>query len=470
MALSTALYSGISGLTTLGNAMQIIGDNIANVNTVGFKGSSFNFQDVLSQTVTTMSGTAQVGRGTALGDISAGFQQGSFESTGSTTDLAIGGEGFFVVRDASNTTNYYTRAGNFHFDTNGYMVNPDGYVVQGKALDATGNDTGSVTDILLSSFTSPPSATTNSEVIVNLSSEGGDNSVGANALSAAWDGSLASPISSAAYEYQTTLKVFDSLGNAHDVSIYFDKGAVASTYEYIVTTATADDKRAGITGTSHAGLLARGTITFGSATGKITDINLDQSDGVAGTWTAQAEAADLSNGFFTWAPTFITGSPMSIELNFGASSDVAATWTTSSLTTTQYATASTTTFQSSNGYGAGDLQSVGVDVEGKITGTYSNGELIPLFRVHLAKFQSLNGLKKEGANLFSETADSGTATTGQPGNNGLGGISANSLEQSNVDIATELVRMITTQRGFQANSKIITVTDQMLAELIQLKR
>ncbi|MBW2013880.1 MAG: flagellar hook basal-body protein [Deltaproteobacteria bacterium] len=111
MSLSSSLFSGISGLSTLGNAMQIIGDNIANVNTVGFKGSSFTFQDLLSQSVATLSGTSQVGRGTALGDITSTFQQGSFESTGNTTDLAIGGAGFFVLKEAGTLNNFYSRTG-----------------------------------------------------------------------------------------------------------------------------------------------------------------------------------------------------------------------------------------------------------------------------------------------------------------------------------------------------------------------
>ncbi len=183
MALSSALFSGISGLSTLGNAMQIIGDNIANVNTVGFKGSTFTFQDLLSQSTSTMSGTSQVGRGTALGDIYSSFEQGSFESTGNTTDLAIGGDGFFVMRESGSDNLYYTRAGNFRFDKDGYLINPEGYVVQGWELDANGEDVGAIDDILLSSFTSAPQETAKVEVIVNLDSDGDDNSSGADTSS-----------------------------------------------------------------------------------------------------------------------------------------------------------------------------------------------------------------------------------------------------------------------------------------------
>jgi flagellar hook protein FlgE len=592
MSLSSSLFSGISGLTTLGNAMQIIGDNIANVNTVGFKSSSFAFQDLLSQSVSTLSGTSQVGRGTALGDITASFAQGSFESTGNTTDLAIGGDGFFVLKQEDTENLYYSRAGNFNFNEEGYLTNPEGYVVQGWALDSSGDDTGTIGNVLMSSFTSPPSETDNMEVIVNLNSGGDDNSSGTDtSLFAAWNGTSSTPIGASAYEYQSSLKVYDSLGSTHDITLYFDKADTANTYEYIVTSNPSEDNRTfgntneitdvtclakasisngeyftissptvdyyvwydtdgaatdptvsgktgievtitpdttaaevaartatainavggagtifsvpvpttdtititnvavgaatntaegtsgftmattqqGGTDTSHPleGLLARGTLLFGTD-GSITGTTLDKIDTTTGGVTAQT-TSDVSNGYYQFDPSFISGSPMSVELDFGLRYN-GSDWVKNSLSTSQYATASTTTFQSANGYGAGDLEGVNVDVDGIITGSYSNGELIPLFRVGLAKFQNTQGLFKEGGNLYSETRQSGSAITNRPGTNGLGSIAPNALEQSNVDIANELVKMITTQRGFQANSKIITVTDAMLQELINIKR
>ncbi|RLB16324.1 MAG: flagellar biosynthesis protein FlgE [Deltaproteobacteria bacterium] len=469
MALSSALFSGISGLTTLGNAMQIIGDNIANVNTIGFKGSTFTFQDLLSQSISTQSGTAQVGRGTALGDIYATFEQGSFESTGNTTDLAIGGDGFFVLRESGSQNLFYSRAGNFRFDKDGYLTNPEGYVVQGWALDENGQDVGSITDIVLDSFTSPPQASTQITVITNLSSQASSN---VNNLSNAWDGDNSSGnyISDGSYEYQSTVKVYDSLGSTHDITIYYDPDhTTANQWEFIITCNPSEDARTGATG-NDLGLLARGTITFNSSSGTIQDLSMETNDG-QGNWS---NATISSNGYYLFSPTFITGTPMSVEFNIGtrdANGGVGTpSWANDSLTTTQFATASTTTFQSADGYGAGDLQGVDVDVDGVITGVYSNGQLIPLYRVALAKFQNVQGLRKEGGNLYRETRESGDAITNRPGTNGLGSIAPNSLEQSNVDIANEFVKMITTQRGFQANSKIITVTDQMLAELINLKR
>ena len=483
MSLSSSLFSGISGLSTLGNAMQIIGDNIANVNTVGFKSSSFAFQDLLSQSVATLSGTSQVGRGTALGDITASFAQGSFESTGNTTDLAIGGDGFFVLNEQGTENLYYSRAGNFNFNESGYLTNPEGYVVQGWQLDNNGSDIGSITDVVMSSFTSPPQPSDNVEVIVNLDSNGDNGSTGAgvNGLASAWDGTALIPLADTAYEYQTTIRAYDSLGSTHDVTLYFDRADTPSTYEFVVTCNPTEDNRAifGATGEAE-GMLARGLLGFNSGSGVINSIDLWQftgtgsgGDGIdllaAGNWTQQNEPGDLSNGYFTFAPSFLSGSAQDIELNLGTRYN-GTDWVNSSLSSTQYASGSNTTFQSANGYGAGDLEGVNVDVDGVITGSYSNGQLIPLYRVGLAKFQNTQGLFKEGGNLYSETRQSGSAITNRPGTNGLGSIAPNALEQSNVDIANELVKMITTQRGFQANSKIITVTDQMLAELINIKR
>ncbi len=271
--------------------------------------------------------------------------------------------------------------------------------------------------------------------------------------------------------YQTTLKVYDSLGSTHDVTIFFDKGVTAATnpvWEYIVTVNPSEDLRT-ITQADQTGLLARGTIEFNAASGDMTNITCALNIG-DGTWTDLANAdADDNGGYFGVPATFIAGSPANIGLNFGTRFN-GTTWANNALSTSQYASASTTVFQSADGYGAGDLQSVSVATDGVITGQYSNGQVLPLYRVALAKFQNEQGLYKVGGNLFRETRLSGDPITGKPGSSGLGSISPNSLEQSNVDLATEFVKMITTQRGYQANSKVITTIDQMLAELIQLKR
>lgn len=572
MSLSSSLFSGISGLTTLGNSMQIIGDNIANVNTIGFKGSSYSFQDLLAQATSTQSGTSQIGRGVALGDIYSGFEQGSFESTGNTTDLGIGGEGFFIVREPASDQLFYTRAGNFRFDQDGYLINPEGYVVQGWQLDEDGNNVGSVSDIQLSSFTSSPSETTQMTIINNLDADQTSNT---NWLPNAWDASNDTPIAATNYEYQTTVKVYDSLGSTHDITTYFDKVS-NSDWEYIITCNPSEDNRSFITSSSvaSAGLLARGTLSFSDSSGTIlptgltmetlTGLGHEQSisnyvfsgsngftsanttltttnndvltadgsgfqldrDG-AGTWTIADNAgyasaaligftdsgggvdmdgngsSDItvsfatdvtgagtidfditgsaswtsetanSNGYYEFAPDFIGGSGgttvMAIELDLGTQYDGAA-WVNDSLTTTQFSQSSTTTFQTANGYGSGEFEGVDVDVNGAITGNYSNGEILQLNRVALAKFLNKQELFKVGGNLYRQTNQSGDAITNTPGTSGLGDISPNSLEQSNVDVAEQFVKMITTQRGYQANSKIITTVDNMLSETINMKR
>jgi len=479
MSLTSGLFSGISGLSALGNSMTVIGDNIANVNTVGFKESRVTFQDVLSQTVATTAGSAQVGRGTSLAEISSSFAQGSFESTNSSTDLAIGGSGFFIVRDPGSANNeFYSRAGEFRFDKDGNFVNPSSYICRGWKLDeTTGQDQGTITDITMSSFTSSPSETSLMTMIMNLDSGAVNSTTGSNtALSGVWDGADADGVflADSSSVYQTTLKVYDSLGSTHDVTVYLDKGESATdpVWEYIVTTNPSEDFRT-VTQADQKGLLARGTIEFNGASGDISggvnSITCSLNDG-DGTWTALTNADATSNGgYFSVPAEFIAGSPANIGLNFGTRFN-GTVWANNALSTSQYASASTTVFQSADGYGAGDLQSVSVGTDGVITGQYSNGQVLPLYRVALAKFQNEQGLYKVGGNLFRETRLSGDPITGKPGSNGLGSISPNSLEQSNVDLATEFVKMITTQRGYQANSKIITTIDQMLAEIIQLKR
>jgi flagellar hook protein FlgE len=483
MSLASSLYSAISGLSATGACMQIIGNNIANSNTAAFKSSSYSFSNLLSQSVATQSGTAQLGRGTGIEDIRSDFTQGSFETTGNATDLAIGGDGFFQVRDFSGESLYYTRAGSFTFDNSGYLVNPEGYVLQGWELDEDGEAVGSVTDIQLSSFTSAPKESGEISVITNLDA---DASGDTEDITAWWDATQSPPLSDNYYEYQTTVKVYDSLGSTHDITIYFDRTSADNEWEYLIACNPEEDRRTGAAGTECAGLLAKGTLNFsassgtldGSATAVTMSLftggsNWTEPDETAapGNWQAQSTASDISSeGYFSFSPEFISGEAMEIGFDIGAYWDGTSNWVNDSLTTTQFAKSSSTTYQAADGYGAGDLQGVDVDTDGVITGIYSNGQLIPLYEVALAGFQNPQGLVDVGSNLYRETRESGSPITNYPGYGGLGSISPNSLEQSNVDIATEFVRMITIQRSYQANSKIITTVDSMLSDAISMKR
>ncbi len=548
MGISASLFSGITGLQAHGDKMSVLGNNIANVNTVGFKSAKMHFEDAISQDVTTATGTAQVGRGVQVGAIYADFAQGSFETTSEATDLAIGGEGFFIVSPKSEETSYYTRAGNFRFDKDGYLTDPHGYVLQGwevqgdsnnqVATNSTVSSTDTVrtigvpTDIRLENFQSAPQATSRINMITNLDSSEASRSTSASnpyfSLFESWDGTAEPPLGDSAYGYQSTIKVYDANGSAHNVTTYFDQVTLSNAggkkvWEFIVTCDPAEDGRI-ISGTSTflntsaAGLLMTGTMTFNAA-GDLTGVSaftLKSGVGSAGlktlsNWSLANFSQDgypvLTANFLSTSNASFTDStdPTTVEMNFGltngdlSGSGVTQGWNTgsstisnaaglganitditripnfasatkSALSTTSYDSGSTTLFQSQDGYTAGFLQSVSVSRDGVLTGRYSNGQIQELYVLTIADFNNNWGLRREGGNLFSETRESGDALTGRPNTGGRGSIASNSLEQSNVDLAVEFVNMITTQRGFQANSKVITTTDSMMGELIQLKR
>ncbi|MBU3951223.1 MAG: flagellar hook-basal body complex protein, partial [Proteobacteria bacterium] len=283
MSLSSSLFTGTSGLKNMGNALQVTGNNIANLNTVGFKKGRSTFADTLYENVATQGGTDQVGRGMAVGDVSQNFAQGSFESTGNTTDLSIGGDGFFVVRQSNAANTFYTRAGNFHFNKSGELVNPEGYVVQGWGLDEeTGDDVGSINDIILKAFTNPPKTSTKITAITNLDADALSKSV---VLSNNWDSGADVFLANNNYEYQTVVKVYDALGSTHDVSIYYDKKS-GTEWEYIVTCNPEEDQRNSVQGTDSRGLLARGTILFSQSSGDILDLTMSEFTGRLGNFKA----------------------------------------------------------------------------------------------------------------------------------------------------------------------------------------
>jgi flagellar hook protein FlgE len=581
MGLSAALYSGTSGLKAHGESMTVIGNNIANVSTVGFKGSRLHFEDAMSQATTTAAGTGQIGRGVQVGTVMADFAQGSLETTTEATDLAIGGKGFFVVSPPGEDVQYYTRAGNFRFDEDGRLTDPHGYVVQGwkvqndtNPIAATSTTTentsarieGVPTDIVLDNFQSPPQATSQVDVMTNLDSQATDKSTNRVdgetpatttydpdpmfAMFSNWDATADEPIGDSMYSYQSTIKTYDQNGTAHNMTVYFDpvkdpeitaNAGGKQLWEYMVTippsedgrtlvnsngTADpADDADVQLVGTEAAGVLMIGTMTFNAA-GELTN----SSAFTLPNTTTNGNFKDLanwtpaefsSNGYPICTANFLQEDNASattedeaknIEINFGiknSTTDWAAASGTvpanagaiggggadpapadtdresgvwawdnlpsmnasrSALSTTSYNTGSTTLFQSQDGYTAGFLQGVSVDRDGILTGNYSNGQVLELYALTLADFNDQYSLYREGGNLFSETRSSGPPLTGLANASGKGAIASNSLEQSNVDLATEFVSMITTQKGYQANSKTITTTDEMLSTLIQMKR
>ncbi|MFH1218115.1 MAG: flagellar hook-basal body complex protein [Pseudomonadota bacterium] len=803
MAIASSLYSSISGINTMGNAMSVLGDNVANVNTLAFKSSRTVFQDVLSQSVSTASGADQVGRGVTLSTVDGLFAQGSFQSSSIATDMAIGGQGFFMLRAPANAeADMYTRAGEFRFDQEGFLVSPMGYFVQGWTIDTvTGERAGTIGDMRIDK-TTPPVETELVEVIANLDSRE-DNEFNEVRLFDSWNGTNVAavkptaPIDPNNYEYTSAIKIYDAKGASHDISIYYDRTTNDNEWEYLVAcdpsedlryldereqTIYAPEERYNYEEHKGAGALMYGTIQFdtsgnvreisayrvppdgkvdpalddnriilsntdsyysfdanftGATTNQSVQINFGaqysgltsttrqtlvsaqgavdsnltgasfitsetywrdvydvnglqlQGTGVAGAsdtitidgykndgsvatvtydvntdekvqvflnevgsafgctatidaygrlkltdltggnsglsitnitvdgavtgpateddanpfgesgvngdtvinittskqkifspgqglstggtipvvrastlWTQvfDSDGDAVANGtVFTFNGTTSDGTPVVgatftvdsvitannsgtvqellnwLETTFSADAEidfagrlvltdrvaddpatgytsqlgitdvtttgasdpwgadgatpfltlaadtsgedgsiqggiVSADFSPEALATTQYANSSTTIFQDQNGYASGFLQAVSVDTEGVITGNYSNGQVLKKAQVALANFASLEGLFKRGGNIFTETTESGAPVTGTPGTNGLGTIAPNALEQSNVDIGTEFVNLITVQRGFQANTKIVTTTDEMISDVINMKR
>lgn len=413
-----SLFAGISGLNANARAMTVIGDNIANVNTSAFKGTRSSFANVLSQSLQGSIGGNEIGRGVQFWGTSPTWSQGSMENTSSSTDLGINGKGFFIVEDDEGSR-YYTRAGEFNFDKDGYLVNPDGLYVQGYSITSVNDDgsynLGGIENILVpGESTTPPQASDEFSIDINLDSS-----------------------ADVGNEFPTSITVYDSMGSPINVSLTFTKtGANEWTVEASIPAST------GTGATINGG--ASMTITF--------DENGELLTPAANPTVSLA----LTNGAATpqdivWNLYDDTGANMGDVTGYDTDE-------------------SAVTFQTQNGYPSGMLRGVVVDENGVITGSYSNGQLVPLYQVALADFPSYYGLAKMGNNLYSESLASGQAMPGTPGSGRLGNISPSCLEMSNVDLASEFVKMITTQRAFQANSRVITTSDEILAELINIKR
>ena len=393
MGILTSLFSAVSGLNTYGNAMSVIGNNIANVGTAGFKSSRASFADLVSASLGGGSSAAQVGLGVFLNDVQTSFAQGSLSNTGNTLDLAIDGTGFFQLRDNTGTTSY-SRAGQFEVNNLGEIVDPSGRFLQGYQASATGVVLGTVGNITLSTATIPPQATSTAAVEANLNAA-------AIVPVTAFDVTDATT-----YNFSNGMTVYDTLGAQHQLRLYYVK-ASANTWNL------------------HS-----------------------QIDG--GVATAQTNLVFNSSGVLTGggAQTFslpITGgaaTPLSVAMDFSS--------------ITQFGAASNLTNQTQDGFTSGSFQSLSVDSVGRVVAQFTNGQTRTLAQVVLDRFTNPNGLARSGENGFAETIDSGAPLAGAPTNNGLGRLISQTIEQSNVDLGKEFVDMIITQRAFQANSKVIT--------------
>lgn len=450
-----SMYSAVSGLRIHQNKMDTIGNNIANVNTVGFKKGQVTFQEVFSQVIKGASAPGsgkggtnpqQVGMGSSTGSINTIHTQGTGQRTDNPTDLMIDGEGFFVVSDDSSFNNrYYTRAGNLTLDRDGNLTTADGYKVLGyKAVD--GVITGDISNISINkSETKAPTAT---EKIV-------------------FKGNLDSRAEIGKKQRVDTV-ITDSLGNAYTLSFDMEKTA-KQTWSATVNKIT--DNTNGNYVVNPSGF------NGGNALELIFDDNGDLTS-IGGNNINATPIVPLKT---------LLEIPTDLAFNLDKEGKILATPTTPGGTfkpITVFDTEDDTTFKSLSQYAnemgikpyamdgnnSGTLEGFAIDATGTITGVFTNGEKKALGQIMLAKFDNPMGLQKIGGSFFLDTRNSGEAQLGTGSTGGYGAINSQNLEMSNVDISLEFTEMITTQRGFQANSRIITTSDEMLQELVNMKR
>ena len=389
-----SLFSGISGMRTHQQMMDVTGNNIANVNTAGFKSSQAIFEDTLSQMLQAAGapqngngGTnpAQVGLGVRMAGISTNFGQGATQNTGRATDLAISGDGFFVVNNG--TENVYTRAGAFLFDANGNLVTSSGAKVQGWVANATGavNTNGQLQEVTLGTGIMLPRATTTASFVGNLPGDTADGT-----------------------EITTSIGVYDAQGVESQLSLTLRKQA---------------------------------------APAPAWDISYD------GGATYPGDEID-----FATSPATITlpNAPAGVTVNLSG--------------LTNYAGESTLTPGTQDGWAMGSLAAYSISPDGTVTGSYTNGYKQDIARIAMATFNNPNGLEKAGGSAFRTSVNSGEPEIGIAGSGGRGVLQGGSLEMSNVDLGQEFTNLVIAQRGFQANSRVISTSDELLQELVNLKR
>lgn len=405
----------LSGLDAASQALSVISNNLANLNTTGFKDEQTTFRDLFYQTIgTNGSGPIQVGAGAAVSSISGLFTNGAMAQTGVPTDVAIAGNGFYAIQEANGAITF-TRDGHFTVDSKGQLITDNGDFVMGyPAVNGVIPPGQTLSPITLGQGqVNPPNATTMMQMTANL-----DASAAVGAV------------------FSTPMQVYDSLGVSHVLTFNFTKTA-ANTWSYDVTIPAADVGAAG-----NPVSITTGNLTFDNngvltaPAGNVTGITVNNlADGAA--------AMNVS-----WNLYDAQNAPM----------------------ITQFATpsAAASTFQ--DGYGAGNLLGFSVDSDGMIEGTFSNGKTSAIAQIALATFANLQGLERIGGNRFASTLTSGSPTIGVPGSGGRGTLTGGALEQSNVDIAKEFSKLIITQRGFQASARVVTTFDEITQDTINLKR
>ncbi|QXM06145.1 flagellar hook protein FlgE [Crassaminicella indica] len=501
-----SMYSAVSALSAHQMKMDVIGNNIANVNTVAFKGSRVTFKETFNQTLKGAGASTggrggtnpmQVGLGVDIGAIDVLHKRGTPERTENPTDLMINGEGFFMVSDDVNYINkYYTRAGNFVLDDYGNLVTQDGYKVLGYMADESGNLKSSIEGLRIDrSVVYPPQATEPSptnpdEDVVIFEGNLDSRAKASDTYDPKPDPTVnADPEKNGIYELdttitkgkaiyvanddykesiggETTIEVYDKLGNVHKIKLVFTKKEVdidsgiatwnvdafylhpdGNMYKNGDSNIKVEGDAIKDDGQSEDGFQYGSKDTAGSFQQESFTLKFDNKGNVLGDFKMTFKLGkNITNG----------AAPLQFDINLKK--------------LTQFANESNAGATYIKGYKQGSLEEFAIAPNGEITGVFSNNMRRVLGRVAIANFKNPAGLQKSESNMYIETRNSGIASIGLPGSNGFAQLSPGSLEMANVDLGREFTNMITTQRGFQANSKVITTTDEMLQELVNLKR
>jgi flagellar hook protein FlgE len=412
----TSFYSALTGLTNNALAINVIGNNLANINTTAFKSSKTNFAELLGglASITASDGNPiQVGLGSTVSGITPLMSQGSIASTGRATDAAISGNGFFVVATPDGGQGY-TRAGNFGFTSSGELVNSEGFKVLGyQAVDGVINTNALSSIVIQKGQTMSPKATTAISIMANLDSQAAVDST-----------------------FSTSIQIYDSRGAVHNVTVTFKKTDAG--WDWSATLPATDT--GGKAGDDPVEI-GKGSLAFDNK-GVLTAPTENPTLTISG---LSSGAADME---ITFSMLDAKGNP----------------------SFTSYASASSVASTTQNGYGTGALTDISIDDSGVITGLFGNGQSQALAQLALADFPNVDGLEKFKGTTFVAFGSSGAPSLGAPGTGDRGSIVGGSLEQSNVDIAQEFTSLILAQRGYQANSRVITTTDEMYQDSINMKR
>lgn len=440
------LFAGRSGIASHGAAIAVVGDNIANSSTPGFKSSRAEFQDLIAGGQTA---GKVIGSGSQTSSVSTIMEQGTLEFTGRTLDLAVDGNGLFAVEDATGGK-FYTRAGNFKVDTSGNIINQNGLTVLGYPASGT----GALEALNVNTVSQANIATTSVTITGNVDAAGSPTTLigGVNSLGVPVAGFGGNSVA-VTYDqinqlaaFSTVVDVFDSLGQSHTVTMFFFHTGQAAPQYSVRAYVNSEDLGEGVNGYPRQISTAGATALTGANLGTV-----NMSFNTAGARTG-AGSPDVSFSVPWGNGSNTTTRPIALDLSGF----------------TQYSSPSTVKSIQQDGQGIGNVTSLVIDKDGSIFAKLSNGQSANIGKIGLVNFSNLEGLTRVGNNLLQQSPTSGEPLIGEAQTGTFGSIQSGSIELSTVDIANEFVKLITLQRGFQANSRIITTINQLLNEIIQL--